>query len=97
MYMTYQKNNKGNYTKVFDRSQYSSIPDSVDWRTSNAVTSVKYQVSMCKATANLFLNVKSYILLSKFNMNVYFYSVATGIYQSPHSKYNDIGILKSLE
>lgn len=46
MYMTYQKTDRGNYTKIFDRSQYSSNPDSVDWRTSNAVTSIKSQVSV---------------------------------------------------
>ena len=44
--MTYREIDHGNYTKVFDASQYDSVtlPDSVDWRTSNAVTSIKYQV-----------------------------------------------------
>ena len=45
MYMTHRVADHGNYTKVFDRSPYSAyLPDSVDWRTSNAVTSIKYQV-----------------------------------------------------
>lgn len=58
--MIYQKNNQGNYTKVFDRSQYSSIPNSVDWRTSNAVTSIKYQVSMYSVIGlSCLLNVES--------------------------------------
>ena len=35
----------GNYTKVFDSSQYSgNLPDTVDWRTKNAVTDIKNQV-----------------------------------------------------
>lgn len=42
--LTYVKNS-GNYTKVFDASSdSSSYPESVDWRTKNAVTSVKNQV-----------------------------------------------------
>ena len=45
MYMTYQEIDHGNYTKIFDASKYSAdIPASVDWRTSNAVTSIKNQV-----------------------------------------------------
>ena len=57
MYMTYREIDHGNYTKVFDRSQYSAdLPESVDWRTSNAVTDIKYQArvitlkSMCFCT-----------------------------------------------
>ena len=43
--MTYHDIDHGNYTKVYDRSHYSAyLPDSVDWRTSNAVTGVKNQV-----------------------------------------------------
>ena len=43
--MTYSAIDRGNYTKVFDRSHYSAnIPYSIDWRTSNAVTSIKNQV-----------------------------------------------------
>ena len=34
-----------NYTKTFDAGKYvGDIPDSVDWRTSNAVTSITNQV-----------------------------------------------------
>ena len=46
MYLTYRQDiDHGNYTKVFDASQYSAdIPDTVDWRTSNAVTGIKTQV-----------------------------------------------------
>lgn len=47
MYMTYRESDHGNYTKVFDHSQYSAdLPETVDWRTSNAVTGIKYQVFM---------------------------------------------------
>ena len=42
--LTYVKNS-GNYTKVFEASfDSSSYPESVDWRTKNAVTSIKNQV-----------------------------------------------------
>ena len=43
--MTYREIDHGNYTKIFDSSQYSDLPDSVDWRTSNAVTDIKNQVN----------------------------------------------------
>ena len=46
-YMTYKYSeiDHGNYTKTFDASKYvGDIPDSVDWRTSNAVTSITNQV-----------------------------------------------------
>ena len=44
-YLTYREIDHGNYTKVFDANQYSAdIPDTVDWRTSNAVTGIKNQV-----------------------------------------------------
>ena len=59
--LTYVKNS-GNYTKVFEASfDSSSYPESVDWRTKNAVTSIKNQVtdelqlSPCVATqSNIF-------------------------------------------
>ena len=42
--MTYRRTPR-NSTKVFDASQYSgNLPESVDWRTNNAVTSIKDQV-----------------------------------------------------
>ena len=45
MYSTYRGIDHGNYTKVYDPSHYSSnLPESIDWRTINAVTSVKDQV-----------------------------------------------------
>ena len=46
MYMTYKPSGKRS-TKVFDASQYSgNLPESVDWRTNNAVTSIKNQVTL---------------------------------------------------
>ena len=46
--MTYKKAKYGNYTKLFDASRYSSdLPESVDWRTNNAVTNIKDQVCVC--------------------------------------------------
>ena len=41
----YSEIDHGNYTKTFDAGKYvGDIPDSVDWRTSNAVTSITNQV-----------------------------------------------------
>lgn len=34
----------GNYTKIYEEDPYQSYPESVDWRTKGAVTSVKDQV-----------------------------------------------------
>ncbi|CAI8023144.1 Silicatein [Geodia barretti] len=43
MYMTYRPGGR-NTTKMHDASQYSgNLPESVDWRTNNAVTSIKDQ------------------------------------------------------
>lgn len=43
--MTYKQTDNGNYTKVFDSSNYGgNLPETVDWRTSNAVTDIKNQV-----------------------------------------------------
>ena len=44
--MTYKTSPiQGNYTKLFNRAHYSQdIPESVDWRTNNAVTNIKDQV-----------------------------------------------------
>lgn len=33
-----------NYTKIYEAGSYQSYPESVDWRTKDAVTSVKDQV-----------------------------------------------------
>ena len=35
----------GNYTKFYEEDPYQSYPESVDWRTKGAVTSVKDQVT----------------------------------------------------
>nr|CAM57981.1 silicatein alpha [Geodia cydonium] len=44
IYSTYCDIDHGNYTKVYDPSRYSStLPDAIDWRTNNAVTSIKDQ------------------------------------------------------
>ena len=46
MYMTYRSIDHGNYTKVYQPSHYSgNLPDTVDWRTNNAVTGIKNQVN----------------------------------------------------
>ena len=48
-YMTYKNPGQGNYTKVFNPAHYSGdLPESVDWRTNNAVTDIKDQVYMCE-------------------------------------------------
>ena len=45
-YTTYHGSDHGNYTKLYDPSQHSSnLPETVDWRTNNAVTPVKDQVT----------------------------------------------------
>ena len=43
----YQSVDHGNYTKLFNPAQYSrDMPESVDWRTKNAVNDIKNQVSV---------------------------------------------------
>jgi len=43
--MTYRNIDHGNYTKVYEPSLHGQdLPEAVDWRTNNAVTSVKDQV-----------------------------------------------------
>ena len=48
MFLTYKRDaGQGNYTKLFNRAQYSlDLPESVDWRTNNAVTGIKDQVCL---------------------------------------------------
>ena len=44
--MTYRRNTRpGNYTKLYNPATFSlDLPESVDWRTNNAVTDIKDQV-----------------------------------------------------
>ena len=44
--MTYRRNTgQGNYTKLYNPADFSlDLPESVDWRTNNAVTNIKDQV-----------------------------------------------------
>ena len=43
--LTYQSLDHGNYTKLFNAADYSgNLPESVDWRTTNAVNDIKNQV-----------------------------------------------------
>ena len=56
--MTYRSIDYGNYTKVYQPSHYSgNLPESVDWRTNNAVTGIKDQV-------NTLLSCRLYIYTS---------------------------------
>ncbi|CAI8032372.1 Silicatein [Geodia barretti] len=45
-YMTYRRNTgQGNYTKLHNPADFSlDLPESVDWRTNNAITNIKDQV-----------------------------------------------------
>lgn len=64
-YMTYKYSeiDHGNYTKTFDAGKYAGdIPDTVDWRTSNAVTSITNQV--CTILSNTHTYVTSKIVVS---------------------------------
>ena len=58
--MTYKPSGKRS-TKVFDASQYSgNLPQSVDWRTNNAVTSIKDQVKLLLYDGSVLLTIESY-------------------------------------
>ena len=59
----YSEIDHGNYTKTFDAGKYvGDIPDTVDWRTSNAVTSIANQV--CTILSNTHTYVTYRALLS---------------------------------
>ena len=59
MYSTYRDIDHGNYTKVYNpTSGYSdNLPDSVDWRTNNAVTGVKDQVRPTTAVLGFLVTI----------------------------------------
>ena len=42
---TYESDTSGNYTKYYEADPLQYYPDTVDWRTKNAVTKVKDQVN----------------------------------------------------
>ena len=82
MYMTYRPGGR-NATKMHDASQYSgNFPESVDWRTNNAVTSIKDQVLLAYCIGSNFtlysllphpLNCMHYsVLILLYDCYVYF-------------------------
>lgn len=46
----------GNYTKIYEADPYQSYPESVDWRTKDAVTSVKDQACLMMIFPCLIVN-----------------------------------------
>ncbi len=66
LYLTYKP---GNYThrahsKVFEPDPYQDYPESIDWRTKNAVTGIKNQVANFHCSVYTIKHIKTGLILS---------------------------------